>query len=309
MGKRTGTETVVEVMLAFLAQRTWTQASLARHVGIGGDALKRTLQEMTASGIPLERQEELPQVYWSVPRQWFPGGIVLRADDALEVIRLLARSPGTARRDEVMSRVLEAARGKAAETGAGVVVSSRATEAEESFLPVVEDAASKRTVLLMRYYTASRGSVERRRVSIHRVVPTTPARFVGTCHRDHSMKWFRVDNIMWARLDSEEQYEGADGAAVDGFVAESLDGFHQGVEARELRFWVKDPEARWVARNLLEGMSSEPVKDGISVVVRTSAPLRVARYVVGLGGAVTVESEQLRVMVRELARAALAGSR
>ncbi len=33
VGKRSGTETVVEIVLAFLAQSTWTQASLARRVG------------------------------------------------------------------------------------------------------------------------------------------------------------------------------------------------------------------------------------------------------------------------------------
>jgi len=292
-------------MLAFLARGTWTQADLARQVGISAEAVRRTLHEMMDKGIPLERQEEAPHVYWSVPRRWFPGGIVLRADDAEELLRQLARAPRSKRRDELMGRIVEAARGRVQE--APGIVSPRASEAEETYLPMVEDAASRRVPLLMRYYAASRGAVERRHVSVQRVMSARPSRFLAVCHRDERLKWFRVDNVMGGRLDEVEAYAEADPEEVERFVAESLDGFHQGVEAQELRFRVMDPEARWVAGNLLEGMEHAPVEGGILVTARTSAPLRVARFVVGLGGAAVVETELLREMVEALARGALGG--
>jgi len=305
MGKRSGTETVVELMLAFLARGTWTQAELARHVGISAESVRRTLHEMMAKGIPLEREEESPHVYWSVPQRWFPGGIVLRADDAEELLRQLTRAPRSKRRDELMQRIVEAARGKVADAAVPAVVSPQASEAEETFLTVVEDSASQRTALWMRYYAASRGSVEERLVSVQRVMAARPSRFVALCHRDRRLKWFRVDNVMGARLSPGEAYEASAAAEVERFVGESLDGFHQGLAAQELCFRVRDPESRWVAGNLLEGMEQQPVPGGIRVIARTSAPLRVARFVVGLGAAAEVETEVLRTMVEELARGAL----
>jgi predicted transcriptional regulator len=68
MGRRSRTETVVEVVLAFHAQGTWSQAALARHVGLTTPSLRKLLTEMATSGLTLEREEDPPHVYWSVPR-------------------------------------------------------------------------------------------------------------------------------------------------------------------------------------------------------------------------------------------------
>lgn len=305
MGKRSSTETIVEIVMAFLGNRTWSQAALADRVGISTEAVRRTLQEMSASGLPLEREEEPPHVMWSVPNGWFPGGVVLRAKDAEELLRQLARAPRTKRRDELMARILDASGSTTTASDARGIESPRATEAEESFLPVVEDAAMRRKALRMAYFAANRGAVERRHVSVHRVMAGAAVRFVATCHRSGTLKWFRVNNVLAASLDDTEPYRACDVSEVDRLVRESVDGFHQGVEAQEERFVVRDPDARWVGRNLLDGMTSEPVAGGIRVTVKTSAPQRVARYVVGLGGAASAETEGLATLVRELARGAL----
>jgi len=51
----------------------------------------------------------------------------------------------------------------------------------------------------------------------------------------------------------------------------SLDGFHEPGAATKETFFVSDPDARWVARNLPAGMLPEPVPGGIRVTVETSA--------------------------------------
>jgi hypothetical protein len=73
VGQRSSTETVVAIVQAFLRRRTWSQAELARDVGIAVPALRKRLVELTASGFPLERDEDHPHVFWSVPRDWFPS--------------------------------------------------------------------------------------------------------------------------------------------------------------------------------------------------------------------------------------------
>jgi hypothetical protein len=112
---------------------------------------------------------------------------------------------------------------------------------------------------------------------------------------------------MAARLDATEPFLDVRDEEVAAFQRESLDGFHQGLPAQALVFTVRDPESRWVGRNLLEGMVSEPLGLGIRVTAKTAAPLRVARFVVGLGGAACAETRALAVLVRELATGALQG--
>jgi hypothetical protein len=110
-----------------------------------------------------------------------------------------------------------------------------------------------------------------------------------------------------AKLDPKEPYREADPDLVERHLRASLDGFHGGrPEARHV-FFVREPEARWVARNLLEGMDYEDVAGGIRVTVVTSALERLARYVVGLGAAGRPMTPELEVAGGELARGALEG--
>ena len=140
---------------------------------------------------------------------------------------------------------------------------------------------------------------------MHRVFPGPPARFVATCHRARTLKWFRVDNVSDAALDAHERAVGAKDDAIHAFIAESLDGFHEGGPAQEVAFFVREPEARWVARNLMSGMKAEDRAGGIHVTVTTSSLGHVARWVVSLGAAVTCETPTLAAAVATIARGAL----
>ena len=71
MGQRSNTETIVAILQAFLQTRTWKQADLARTIEISVAALRKHLNELSASGFPLER-ESLAKV--EVPALVLLGG-------------------------------------------------------------------------------------------------------------------------------------------------------------------------------------------------------------------------------------------
>lgn len=50
MGQRSATEAVVAVILAFLEERTWIQAELARRVGVGVPRLRKVLDQLSSEG-------------------------------------------------------------------------------------------------------------------------------------------------------------------------------------------------------------------------------------------------------------------
>jgi predicted DNA-binding transcriptional regulator YafY len=297
---------VARIYRAFLRQRTWTQAALAREIEIGVPALRKRLDELTTLGMPLERQDDLPQVYWSVPGSWFPDGVLVSAEETADLLHVLWHTPGGRRRARLLQVVLGARRDRAriAATEAAIVT-REASDAEEAFLPIVEDAIAQNKPMRMRFYSTERGIIESRHMSVHRVDVGPPTRLVATCHRTGHLKWFRVDNIVEANVDSQTPFRPASDDLIRRFCAESVDGFHGSEEAEEHVFFVRHPEATWVAKNLLSPMSAEPVDSGIIVTVATAGMIRVARYVVGLGGAARAETARLRALVEELARGAL----
>jgi predicted DNA-binding transcriptional regulator YafY len=304
MGRRSGTETLVALVRAFLARSTWTQAELAREVGIGVPALRRLLDELVREGgVPLEREEEHPHVYWSVPKRWFPGGVFLSSDDAAAVLRQLARLPRTAVRDRLIQAIVKAEPRLTAPVHGELVTTSSGPN-EEAFLPVIEDAITRRACLRLNYFSAHRGALEVRDVSPQRLAVGPPARLVGVCHRDDALKWFRVENVVGATITETVPFRSVAPEAVTEFLAESLGGFH-GDAAVECTFFVRDPESRWVRLNLPEGTTCECVPGGVRVTATTTALLPLARYVVGLGPIARVETPALRALVAGLARGAL----
>ena len=70
VGQRSQTETLAGIYQAFLQKRTWAQSALAKELGISVEPLRRVLHELLERGMPLSRDEDHPQVYWSVPKGW-----------------------------------------------------------------------------------------------------------------------------------------------------------------------------------------------------------------------------------------------
>jgi predicted DNA-binding transcriptional regulator YafY len=305
MGRRSQTNTLAGIYQAFLQDRSWSQANLARELHVSVETLRRVLGELQTEGMPLHRDEDHPHVYWSVGKDWYPGSVLFKREEVPELLRQLRRVPQGVGRRRLLNLVLDRLPG--VDTNAASVVTSEPSPQEEQYLSVVEDS-SARVALWMKYYTASRGDVGERHVSVHRVHTGPPARFIATCHRSGTLKTFRVDGILWARLDPSEPFRPAPEAEIDAYDKASLDGFNEGGTPRPFSFLVRNPEARWVKNNLLPGMRAETVADGERITLETTALGRLTRFVVSLGGAATPETPALAGAVADLARAALAAA-
>ena len=100
---------------------------------------------------------------------------------------------------------------------------------------------------------ASRRDHDDREVSVHHVETGPAARFVATCHRTNTLKWFRVGGITRAALSQSIPFRDAEKETVARFVEETVDGFRVAGPRVVCLFLVAQPSAAWVRRNLLQG--------------------------------------------------------
>lgn len=303
MGQRTSSETLIAVIVAFWRRPVWSQAELAREAGVSPRVARRYLDELSLAGWPLQREEDHPHVYWSVPKGWFPAGVLLNSETVASLVRGLVRVPPSAAR----SRLLMTIAGQAPAPILEVlkrVVPPRSSEAEEALLPLLLDGLAESAPLRLKYWTASRGSMNTRTVSVQRVLVGPPTRFVAWCHSSNEVKWFRLENASTVTRDPTIAFHAVDDHDVDALIQESVDGFH-GQERVRIAFRVRDPDARWVAQNLPDGLTCTSEEGGIFVEAETGGLLPVARFVVGLGEAAHCETPELIEMVRKLAAGAL----
>jgi predicted DNA-binding transcriptional regulator YafY len=304
MTRRKQVDTLIGIIQAFFEDSTWKQAELARRVGVTVETLRTTLESLTENGWPLEREDDHPHVYWSVPKGWFAGGVLLTREDATEALRLLARLPESETRDRLIKLLVRSAPPSSQSLPASSWHPSGLDAEQEATLRRIEDAIARREAVEIRYYSSSRGLFEWRAVSFLQVVPGVTIRTCAVCHRTDSIRWFRLDGITGIRA-ADSEYRGRSSEEVTSFLVTSVDGFHDGRDPEEVRFVVRDPEARWVEKNLLAPMEAVRIEDGIEVRVRSAGLTRVARYVVSLGPAARATSSELAAMVLELAKGAI----
>jgi predicted DNA-binding transcriptional regulator YafY len=306
MGQRSAHETFIAIVGAFVQRRRWTQAALAREAGVGVEAVRKHLRKMKEDGWPLEEEKDPPHVVWRVPQSWYPGVLAFKAEEVPDLLRVLARSPRSAARERVLEIVLQRLPLKdAAAPFDKAVRSPEVSQEEEQWLGVIEDAAAKRIALRMHYSTASRRDDGTRHVSVHRVELGPSPRFLATCHRSGELKWFRLAGVANARLDRMEPFRAEDEEAVVAFERDTVGGFHEKGPPVRCAFVVRQPEAAWVKRNLLEGMKHETTAGGIRVTIDTAAVSVVAKFVVQLGAAARAETKELAERVKAIAHGAL----
>lgn len=314
MGRRSGTETIVAILACFVRKRSWSQAELAREVGVSVKSLRARLDELSTHGIRVSRYAESQRdVRWDVPSDWFPDARGLSDVEADQCMRLLARLPASKARDTMLARL------------AGRAAAQKAREADQNdgLLEALEDAARARVPVRILYDSAS-SELGFRTVSVHRIVYEAPVRFVATSHERDRLAWYRVERVRRVESAEGERRIEVDPAVVDAYVEESADGFHRGKTVR-CSFVVRDPEARWVVENLpVQGATVRRVSlgaagggdggeaereelRGAEVVVDTAGVEVLARFVVGLGGAARPTSEELAARVRAIAVGALGG--
>jgi hypothetical protein len=157
----------------------------------------------------------------------------------------------------------------------------------------------------MHYSTASRRDDGTRHVSVHRVALAPSPRFLATCHDTDRLKWFRLAGVSNARLDPSVPFRPASAEAIAKIERETVGGFHEDGAPVACSFFVRQPEAAWVKRNLLNGMTHESTSGGIRVSIDTAAVQVVARFVVQLGEAARAETPELRAQVEGIAKGAL----
>ena len=73
MGQRGAHETFIAIIGAFVAQRRWTQAALAREAGVSTEAIRKHLTKMKEDGWPLDEDKEFPHVVWRMHPNWYPA--------------------------------------------------------------------------------------------------------------------------------------------------------------------------------------------------------------------------------------------
>ena len=303
MGQRTQTETLAKLLVAFLEQRVWKQKDLERRCGVGTRAIRTRILDLQAAGVPIEREEDHPHVYYSVRDGWFPErGTGVEKLDHVQVARMLGRLPRAAARDRILSRLVATA------FGAPTTPNPAPADVEDRVLEVLEDGARRSIPVRMGYYTASRAEPGLRTVSVLRLMYGTPTRLVAFCHRSSKTKVFRADRITGPELDSSATFMNVPGRDVDALIAGSLDGFVGPGETTQCRFFVREKESHWVLRSLPAGAVATVIHEpeGAHVTLRTTALEVLARHLTGLGGIVSdIEPRALRERVRRIAREAL----
>jgi len=294
-------------MIAFAEQGTWTQADLARRLEIGVPALRKRLLELQEAGVPLDREDDPPHVYWSVPKGWFPGGVLIPGREVGELLRMLLHLPRSSGRVKLL-RLLTPAVPVDARPAAESVVTSELPPDQERQLASVEEGISRREAVRLRYQSRTSAGPRWRVVSVHRVVAGSPIRLVVTCHESGELRWFRLDHVRDAAR-AQDAYRECASEKIEAFLRSSVSGYHGSGESQLEEFEVKEPEARWVAENLPEGARARWEGSTLRVSVETSAPLQIARFVVGLGAAGRALSPGLGEEVESLARGALGQGR
>ena len=307
MSQRSGTETAIKIIQAFLHRRSWPQAELARELEIGVPALKKRLDELVRAGVPLEQYPDPPHVYWSVPKTWLPGAVRFDLSQILELQRLLSRLPKSQSRTQLLKQLGEAL-GNRNRAQAAVHVVRETGPQEEQSLVALEDHIEQHQTLRFKYFTASRASIDWREASPYRVDLGPPIRFVAWCHRAQQLRWFRLDHVQSVAPQANDAYH-PEPENVQDFIAASLDGYHDDTEPRLCAFFVAEDAARWVKYNLPQGFNTTPVDGGMEVTGTTAGIRPLARFVVGLGEQARAITPELAALVRELAEGAMQANR
>lgn len=307
MSRGQSIRTIIRIIEAFRDERTWKQAELRRRIGVSMDTLRANLDAMQTSGWPLERDEDPPQVYWSLPEGSFFGGVLLSSEEAMTCLRLLQRLRPSEARTHLIDTVVRCLPAHARDLADVVHHTTPPDLEKEAIRETVEDAIARGEAVDAQYYSSHGGTFEWRRISFHRVVEGPHVRLCGVCHRADVLRWFRLDRIAACRA-SDEAYRVRSSEAVEKFIDSSVDGYHDGGPPVRVAFFVRSPESNWVRSNLPPPLTATRVDGGIRVEGEVSGRLRVAQFVVGLGAAARPLDAGLAETVQQLAWGALANA-
>jgi predicted DNA-binding transcriptional regulator YafY len=303
VGQKSRSETIAHVLVTLMRERSAKQADLARALDTSPRVIRQCITDLQEAGMPIERDEEHPHVFYSVPHGWIPHGAVLPEAEVDAILRVLARVPSEQVRREAIAARLGTERPWAK---VPLALEDSLSTSELETLEDLEDSAYSRTAARVSYHSPERGSVEWRHLSVQRVAyHERPMRLLALCHRSRTLKWFRLDRVQAVELDRREPFSAAPEDAIEDIVTNTLLGFHDNGPRVACRFVIDAPVHRWFVPMLGRRAEVEPHGQAVRVTLHTAAVQVLARELVGLGGAVTVETPELRAAVRTLAEGAL----
>lgn len=305
MGSKSTTETPLRLLAALLEKRTWAQAELARHVEVQPQTARRCLEELVAGGVPLEREDDHPHVYWSVPKSWLPDGVNLPREHFVDLLRRLARATTQGEQDPLLKHLLDAAPSlRDLVTRIQDAHMTGDAPLSRSVLVPLEDAWDSHAVILS--YRKSKGAgVEARQCS--------PARFVdryqhllARCHQSGKAQRFRLDRILHVSPAVGVPYLPLDDAEINEALAGAVDGFRAPGPLVSVRFRLMGDakQVGWMLEALPEDLIVEGIPSGYLVYGETGALGKLAAKLVGYGAVVRYDDEGLR----EAARAVVEGA-
>lgn len=303
LGQRSRTETSSAIILKLLIERTVSQSGLAKALQLESRTVMRVLRELSVSGVPLDREEDPPHVYWSVPQGWVPGGVTFEGPLAGELLEQLSLVPRNDKRDKLMERIVAAISGNSrlleVSDGPGL------SEKDVGVLTQIQKSAAEREALEIRYFSASSRALSSRVVSVQRVEVGDTPRFVAFCHNREAPRWFRLDGVEAVASGVHQPYVEMDGAALKSFLDHSGSGYNDGLPPVLCEFFVQDSDWAWVGRNLPGRFEHRRVDGGYICTGHNAALPVVASFVVGLGDAARPLSPGLAERVQKLAKGAL----
>lgn len=307
MGAKGSYESIAKALLAFRGQPTWKQADLARHLNLQTRRISQLLDELSLAGVPFEREQDHPHVYWSVPRGWFPEAVALSNDEARQLLdALLLLGPSEVRTKSlslIFDKIFPAA---LRERLLGAYESDSEGGPSENVVSAIHNSLRESKALKIDYFSASAGEVQHRVVSVQSVQNGEPPRFIAFCHDTSQLKWFRMDRVQSAKLQSESIHRCSD-ELLDAFRKASVDGFYHGPSER-FYIAVNHHVSSWVSHNLPSGIHK--IKDQIApngwpLYEAGGALPVVARWVVSLGANAIALTENLREEVKAIAAGSL----
>lgn len=230
------------------------------------------------------------------------------ATSLLVALRALVDSPGITDTDAVRRALakVEEAVGQARPSGVVVGLVGREEAVSDEVRRVVQEATTRRRVLHMRYYTASRDEITDRTVDPMRLVFVEGHSYLEAwCRRAAGVRLFRVDRIDAAELLDEHARPPAQARSTD-----LSEGLFRPMPDQPSAVLELEPEARWVAEYYPVEEFTELTGGRARVRMRYSDRAWMVRLVLGLGGRATVSSPQdLADQVRHRARDALEHAR
>ena len=307
MGRESATRTLATIFAELIDKRTIVQAEIARRLEIKSETVATKMGELREAGVPVERVQDGKNVRWSMTKNWFPNAVVFERDEVSKLLLLLLRGKPSATREAFIAK-LTAAVPSAKEVEQVVRAATVQTESldrEDSCRSAIEAALLSRCAVSMRYQGTEDDEPCWRTASPQSIVNSDRSYVVALDHDRKALRHFRFDRMSRVVVEASVAYRAIDAELVERDVRESMHGYRGG-ELRDVSFVVSGAAWKRMKDNLpFSASHTEPVNDGVRVVVSSRGGRVLTRFLLAHGSDVTIETDEVREEVIAAARDAI----